>query len=124
MDYDFNGKRVFLSGPMSDIADWNRVAFSKAEERCRELGAEYVYNPAKDAPDGGEPIATHEQYMTITLHELTRWVDDTGTSVVNSRPFYDVVVMLDGWWASLGACRECNVAEFIGVQIVFAAEVL
>ena len=122
MDYDFNGKRVFLSGPMTSKPDWNREAFAQAEERCYELGAKHVFNPALTAPEDGEPTAAHEQYMNATLHELTRWW--RRGHIIQSRPFYDVLVMLPGWGTSKGANREYDVAESIGVPIVFAEEVL
>ena len=32
-----NGKRVYLSGPMTGIKGWNRAAFDDAEKRLRSL---------------------------------------------------------------------------------------
>lgn len=121
--HDFNSKRVFLSGPMSGKPDWNREAFAQAEKRCYELGADWVYNPAKDAPREGEPVAEHEQYMNVTLHELTRWVNGAH-SIVDSRPFYDVLVLLDGWEKSDGALMESSTAFECGIPYVLAGEVL
>ena len=111
-DYDFKGKRVFLSGPMTGLPDWNRDAFDRAEDELLELGAAYVFNPACKAPRQGEHEMPHKWYMMRTLYELTSYIPVTGA------PFYHVIAMLPGWEGSYGAGVERIVAEAIGLDVV------
>ena len=114
MSYRYEGRRVFISGPMTGLPDWNRAEFDRAERELLELGADKVFNPAIMAPRDGEPVLSHERYMARTLNVLTR-IDYASDP---SRPYYDCVAMLDGWWASDGARLERAVAEAIGIDVV------
>ncbi|MBR3157891.1 MAG: DUF4406 domain-containing protein [Atopobiaceae bacterium] len=114
MSYNYKGKRVFISGPMTGKPDWNRAEFERAAIELWELGAGAVFNPASIAPREGEPAMAHELYMARTLNRLTV-LDFTGFPNV---PYYDVIVMLDGWWDSEGAKVERMVAEAIGLDVV------
>lgn len=114
MSYRYEGRRVFISGPMTGLPDWNRAEFERAERELFGLGADKVFNPACIAPMPGEPSRPHEAYMAKTLNVLTR-LDYTG---IPNRPYYDCIVMLDGWWASDGARIERAVAEAIGIDVV------
>ena len=109
MSFNLDGLRVFLSGPISSYGaegDWNRDAFAEASEWCMEHGAIEVFNPSEGAPKGPD-CHSHEHWMRRTLHELTRL--ENGTSRVNNRPHYDVLMLLHGWESSRGACYERNV---------------
>lgn len=115
-DYDFSGKRVFLSGPMTGLPGFNRKAFMEAEGRLYAAGAADVYNPARlvDMDDvGGTP---HERYMARTLHELTshNWTASGGWFT----PYYDCVALLPGWESSDGALAEIAVAQAVGIRTV------
>lgn len=115
-EYDFTGKRVFVSGPMTGKPDWNRAAFADAECMLRKAGAREVFNPAADAPIG-EDSHTHEHWMLRTLRELTRMVycySDDG----NNRSHWDCVLMLQCWIRSEGARVERDVAIACGVDVV------
>lgn len=114
MSYIYKDKRVFISGPMTGFYDWNRPEFERAERELRELGAAAVYNPAFMAPRAGDPVMAHEWYMARTLNTLTRfdYAHDP------SKPYYDAIVLLDGWWKSDGATLERAVAEAIGIDVI------
>ena len=108
---NLKGKNVFLSGPMTGLADYNRPAFNDAERRVKEMGAADVFNPAHFGL--GRP---HESYMLDTLSELTVGVwDDTLMRYV---PYWDVIAMLPCWRRSHGAKVEKAVADAIGVEVV------
>ena len=107
----FDGKHVYLSGPMTGLEDYNRPAFNAAEERVRAEGAADVFNPAHFGL--GRP---HESYMLDTLHELTQSVWDDG--LMRYVPYWDVIAMLPRWAFSKGAKVERAVAEAIGVEVV------
>lgn len=59
------GKRVFLSGPMTGIEDWNRKAFEHADGVCCILGARHVYSPGHLAPRTDHDPVGHEGWMAV-----------------------------------------------------------
>lgn len=111
---DWEGKRVFLSGPITGYEDYNKPAFEKAERDIRERGASHVYNPVRNAPEGGEPVKRHEHYMLLTLHCLTQMAWDS----TECKPIFDLVAMLPGWQLSMGAKIEKAVAHACGIKVV------
>ncbi len=117
MSFDIEGMRVFLSGPMTGKPEHNRKAFMEAETWCELHGAWGVYNPARNIPKADEPDGTHEQYMLVTLNELTRYANRAHTCA-DARPFYDALILLDGWWASKGANAERMVAQACGIEVI------
>ena len=106
------GKRVFLSGPITGMPDGNRAAFDEAERLLRRAGARHVYNPCKALAHGAEAGHPHSWFMLRTLGELTSPVAAEGTGA-----FYDMAVMLDGWRASEGASLEHEVARACGIPV-------
>lgn len=109
-----DGARVFLSGPMTGIEDWNRAAFADAARRCLEMGALEVFDPAADAPRGPDPHS-HEHWMRRTLSELTRWTN--GTRSEDNEPYWRTLVLLEGWGRSEGARIERAVALACGIAV-------
>lgn len=116
MSFDVDGLRVFLSGPMSGYEDWNREAFAEAAAWCMGHGAIEVFDPAGGAPKGPD-CHSHEHWMRKTLHELTRYWDVQDRSRDNE-PYYDVLLLLDGWWRSDGANAERMVARACGIEVI------
>ena len=114
MSYNYKGKRVFISGPMTGRPDWNRAEFDRAERELREMGAMRVFNPAFLAPGPGSVAKEHEFYMAKTLNALTRLDYTQGLAT----PYYDVLALLDGWEDSAGARIEAAVATAIGLDVV------
>ena len=82
---DLSGRRVYIAGPMTGIAELNRPAFFAAEEYLRGQGA-IVMNPAV-LPEGFE----HHQYMNIAIPMLMQC---------------EVAAFLPGWQESKGAQVE------------------
>ena len=115
MSYNYKGKRVFISGPMTGKPGWNGKEFNRAERELRELEAEWVFNPWYFSPSEDEPVQPHEYYMMKSLEQLTMrdWKRCGG-----ERPYFDCIVMLDGWWDSEGARVERAVAEAIGLDVI------
>lgn len=99
--------RIYLSGPMSGMHDWNREAFTEAAAYLRGQGHQ-VFNPAFAAPVGGQVVAAHESYMLRDLHELTEHLD--------GRAYYDAIAQLPGWEKSPGAKIEALVAGACGIR--------
>ncbi|MFM5790100.1 DUF4406 domain-containing protein [Aeromonas caviae] len=89
--------KIFISGPMSGLPNFNRDAFNA--EAHRLLGLGYVaLNPAI-LPDG---LEQHE-YMAICI-EMVKMADQ--------------LVMLPGWERSAGARAEHALAIKLGKTII------
>lgn len=97
-------KKVFISGPMSGIKDFNKPAFDKAEEYLTQAGYS-VFNPARmhfdDAWD-------HSEIMRIDLAALAQC---------------DYILMLDKWYNSKGAIHEYHYAHAIGVEFLSMSDI-
>lgn len=106
MSFDPMGRRVYVSGPMTGLPDFNRAEFSRVARGLRAGGALRVFDPSFGA-DGSKP---HEAHMLRDLHELT--------SNMDGRPYYDAIVQLDGWESSYGARVEAAVARACGIEAV------
>lgn len=111
---DLEGKRVFLSGPMTGREHFNVAAFATAHAIVKEHGARFVYNPAiqwlqerKEEAEG----KTHEDYMLDCVNELTR-------RDFRNKPYYDILVSLPDWYHSEGAAHERDVAEHCGIECI------
>ncbi|WP_140918204.1 DUF4406 domain-containing protein [Limnobaculum xujianqingii] len=93
---------VFISGPMTGIANFNRTTFNSLAEVLEEQGF-VVLNPAV-LPDG----LAHEQYMKITLAMLEE---------------ADVMFLLDGWDNSKGAKQEFIKAKRLELLFMYESNV-
>ena len=108
-----DGKRVFLSGPMTGHRHNNAAAFATAHAIVKELGAGFVYNPATawlSQRKEWEEVKRHEDYMLDCVHELTR-------RDFRGKPYYDLLVSLQDWHTSEGASHERDVAEHCGINV-------
>lgn len=95
---DINGKRVYLSGPITNTKNYKGL-FMFAEELAALGDAEQIYNPAAQI----SASSSWEQAMHRCLSEITN---------------YDTVVMLLGWNVSRGAKLERDVALACGMRVV------
>lgn len=102
LDADIKGKRVYLSGPITNMKNYKGL-FMFAEELADFGEAEQIYNPATQIPSSSR----WEQAMYRCLSEITN---------------YDTVVMLPGWNVSRGARLERDVALACGMHIVDFSE--
>lgn len=91
--------KFYIAGPMRGLPEYNFPAFRKAAKTLREHGHE-VWSPAEhDEANGFDPTSDEArslaEYMEHDLAEVCR---------------ADALVLLDGWWRSVGACLELVVA--------------
>jgi len=96
--------RVYLSGPMTGLPDFNYPTFNKVAERLRGLGYD-VTNPAENF--GGRPDhpGGRSAYMRLDVgHVLDA----------------DAVAVLPGWEKSRGARLEVAVALELGLPVIDA----
>ena len=96
-------KKVFISGPMSGIKDFNKPEFDKAEQWLTQAGYS-VFNPARMHFDDAW---THEEIMRIDLTALAQC---------------DYILMLDGWRTSKGATQEYLYAMTTGIELMSKKE--
>lgn len=102
---DFKMKRLYLSGPMTGLPDFNFPAFNAEAARLRELGYDVV-NPAEI-----------NQEQNTTWHECMR-------NDLKALLDCDALALLDGWQQSAGAHLEMHVAHRVGIHIVIARDVM
>lgn len=92
---------------MTGLPDNNRDAFLKIEKLYREKGYE-VINPIvlSDCLDvaNGKVNNAYEDYMRYGLSKLI---------------YCDAIVMFGDWKESRGALFEKQVAEFLGIEIIY-----
>ena len=96
-------QRIYLSGPMSGLPNFNYPAFDLEAKRLRKIGFE-VINPAEMHP---KPDTWNE----CLRNDLKALLD------------CDTLALLDGWQGSAGAHLEMHVAHRVGIKIVVAKEI-
>lgn len=97
-------KRVYLSGPMTGIPQFNFPAFHRAAASLRASGYE-VINPAE--MDAADPAPmTWEQYLRRDIQVLVGC---------------DQIALLPGWENSRGAKLEKHIADALGMRPIFVS---
>lgn len=91
--------KVYLSGPMTGLPDFNYPAFHAAAKKLRDAGV-VVENPAENQPP---ECGTWAGYMRNALVQMLRC---------------EAVVMLPGWESSRGASVEWRLAVELGMTVV------
>ena len=89
--------RIYISGPMRGIPDYNFPAFFEAEQKIVMAGHD-VMNPANNPPG-----LTPAQYMDIDL------------AMVRAA---DAVLLLPGWGDSKGSAVEVAYARYLGIPVM------
>ncbi|GKV89312.1 DUF4406 domain-containing protein [Pectobacterium carotovorum] len=91
--------KIYISGPMTGIADFNRPAFNSVAEKITANG-HAALNPAA-LPDGLE----QSEYMLICMAMLQ---------------VADAILLLPEWEKSLGAQAEFALAQKLGLIVEVA----
>jgi hypothetical protein len=92
---------VYISGPITGIADFNRHAFSRAVNRLKSWGH--------------DPVSPFD---VSTYHPDKAWIDymlDDIPAMLRC----EAVAVLPGWLRSRGARIEVALAWALGIKIVF-----
>lgn len=95
-------KRIYLSGPMTGLPDFNYPAFNAEAARLRALGYEVV-NPAENPPQ-----ASWADYMRQDIPQLLTC---------------DTLALLPAWHNSRGAKLEHHIAAQLGIHKVSAHQI-
>lgn len=92
-------KKVYISGPMTGLPEFNYPAFHEAEEILKASGWE-VLNPARNF--NGETHHERKDYLRLDVADLLD---------------ADAIFMLPGWQNSYGARIEYQVAQALELDI-------
>lgn len=98
-------KRIYISGPMTGIPEWNFPAFNAEAARLRALGYEVV-NPVDINPDPGKA-----------------WHDCLREDIVQMLGC-DTLALLPGWEMSEGANLELHIAHRVKMRIVAVEKII
>lgn len=98
-----NSLKVYVAGPMTGIADWNKPEFRRNTDRLRGSGFR-VTNPAELFTHTDQPW---EFYMK---HALKAMLD------------CDMIFLLNGWSSSRGAQIELDLAKKVGMGVMFEVD--
>lgn len=92
-------RRVYISGPMTGIPDWNYPAFNEAAARWR-AAKWHVENPAENF--GGRTDLPYHVNIREDINQLLR---------------VDAIALLPGWSKSRGARFELRVAQMLELEV-------
>lgn len=95
-----NLKRIYISGPMTGLPNFNYDAFNAAADRLRNAGWQEVINPAENF--GGRKDLPRVTYLRADVVMLAKC---------------DAIAMLPGWEKSRGAKLEYMLACELGMKI-------
>lgn len=96
--------KVYVSGPMTGIKDFNYPAFASAAKEMESRGYTAVNPATLNAPD-------------------TSW-NDCMKADIRALVDCDAIVMIKGWERSNGAQIELNLAHRLGMEIMFFDELI
>ena len=106
---------VYVSGRINvdDYATSCRQ-FADARDWLRRHGAAHVTTPTRlvDSSLG------YDQAVRERIHELTKRDYDASEGGLVRRPWYDLIVMLEGWKVTSAARIECEVALASGIYAI------
>jgi len=96
-------ERLYVAGPMSGYPESNYPAFNEAARRLTDAGFE-VLNPATSV------VGTEAHYVDFLREDLRMMLECHG------------VALLEGWWESVGARNEAQVAGILKMPVRPVAE--
>jgi len=105
-------KKIYISGGMTGIPEYNASAFSKAEKMLTKKGFECVnpFTVGRGLEDKLNLCTKEEKYfvfMEADINELMKC---------------DCIYLLNGWEKSKGANLENTIATFFGLDIIYQNE--
>lgn len=92
--------KMYISGPMTGMENFNREAFEMAERTLRDLGHS-VFNPAWLQYDDDTEF-TYSDILSIDMTALSKC---------------DAIYLLPGWGFSVGSCAEVEYAKALGLRM-------
>ncbi len=97
-------RKMYISGPMTGLEDWNYPAFH-AMAAAAESAGWLPINPADNF--GGKPDLPKHVYMLMDIQNLLH---------------AQAILMLVGWEQSVGARLERKIAQALDLHVFYAAD--
>ena len=113
-DTDLTGKVVYVSGPVTTTD----TEYAEARTWLRQHGTAHVTTVNRLVDDSLDD----DQKLRERIHELTKRDYDAKDGGLVRRPWYDLVVLLDGWNTSRESDVECSTALACGIAVIELAE--
>jgi hypothetical protein len=101
---------VYVSGP----ATTTDATYAEARAWLRSHSTAHVTTPNRLVDGSLEP----DQQVRERVHELTKRDYSVDEGGLVRRPWYDLVVTLEGWKASEGCKLEVEVARACGIEVM------
>lgn len=100
--------RAYISGPMTNMPEFNYPAFNHATDELRRRG-HFVISPVECGEHLDGTAAEWADYLRADIPELVQC---------------DTIVLLSGWHRSKGARLEHHIALELGMAVLTLAEAL
>lgn len=97
--------KIYLSGPMTGIPEFNHPAFNATTSALREKGFD-VINPAEVNPD-----------LSMSWENCIR-------KDIKALLDCDAIALMPGWESSRGVHLELHIAHRVGIEILFVSHLL
>jgi hypothetical protein len=110
--------KIYLSGPMSGIKNYNALAFYHAESALRVYGwGDDIINPI--ALDDHDPYTEENKTGVWKTQHRNRYLRRDIMLLADPQQNITHIYMLQGWEKSRGARLEKKIAEELGLYVVF-----
>lgn len=110
-------QNVFIAGPFEG-SDYDIEKYEQASSSLHTLGVRYVFNPINTHSFDAEG---NLQVSPTTL--LRRLLRELVTGSKNEQPYYDTVVLLDGWAFDKTSDALVLAANALGIECVRLREI-
>lgn len=116
----FEGKKVYIAGPMRGIYRFNFPAFDRAAEMIREGGG-VPFSPAEmDRSAGFDPelLPSDYDWSNVQGFDMKAAFERDSEAIKSC----DMVFMLNGWEQSNGASTEHGIALWLGKEVEYETQ--
>jgi hypothetical protein len=109
--------RFYIAGPMRGRKYYNFPAFDAAKAKIRRLGHIAISPADIDRENGFDPFELPPDHDWNTIPESLK-LHDLIRRDIEAILSCDVILQLDGWSDSTGACAETAVARWAGLTAI------
>ncbi len=117
------GRACYIAGPMTGVANYNFASFFGAEESLRAAGWKIIFNPARmDVNEWGldrsKPIVLQVPKFTMEMRRDVIRRDLRVLTDYLAGEEGDAIVLLPGWYKSVGTLAEIAVSKWLQLRIL------
>lgn len=113
--------RVYISGPMRHIPQFNFPAFAEAAARGRSLGWTVISPHEQDLEHGFDPtlLNVKDAFTHEEMRQFARRDANVLLNVLRAEEG-DAIALLPGWEKSTGAKAELAIAQWVKLRVLDA----